>query len=285
MFRKLIPILLILALSLTACDFHIILPITTITPGPTVTDPINVPLPAEAGKTTDLSLEFGAGTLKLNPGAGTLVSGTATYNVADFKPEVTATGNTVDIKQGNWKFNGIPDMSNIKNEWDLQLGSAPINLTIKAGAYKAEYQFGGLSLTNLTVKDGASETRLDFASPNQAEMALLRYETGASSVTLTGLGNANFASLEFSSGAGNYSLDFSGQLKRNGSVHIETGLSNLTLVIPADIPVQITIAGGLLNVTPGPGWVKNGNVYTQPGSGPQLTIIIRMGAGSLTITR
>jgi len=101
---------------------------------------------------------------------------------------------------------------------------------------------------------------------------------------LTGLGNANFASLEFDSGAGNYTLDFSGTLKRAGSVNVQTGISNMTLVIPAGIPAQITVEGGLSNVTHDSNWTKNGSVYTQTGSGPQLTFVMRIGAGNLTIT-
>ena len=285
MFRKLIPVLIILALGLTACGFHISIPITTITPGPTVTDQINVPLPTDVSKTVGLSLAFGAGTLKVHPGANSLVSGTATYNIADFKPTVTTNSSTVRIEQGNWQLKGIPNFSNIKNEWDLSLGNAPLDLSIEAGAYHAEYQFGGLALTNLTVKDGAADTKLDFSSPNTADMALLHYETGASNVSLTGLGNANFASLEFNCGAGNYTLDFSGSLKRNGSVHIQTGVSNMTLVIPSGVPAQITVEGGLSNVTHDSGWARNGSVYTQNGSGPQLTIVVEIGAGNLTITR
>jgi hypothetical protein len=198
---------------------------------------------------------------------------------------VTATGSTVRIEQGNWQLKGIPNFSNIKNEWDLSLGTKPINLSVEAGAYHAEYQFGGLALTNLTVKDGAAESTLDFSSPNTADMALLRYETGASNVSLTGLGNANFSNLEFDCGAGNYTLDFTGALKRDGSIHIKTGVSNMTLVIPAGIPVQITVEGGLSNVTHDSGWSKNGRVYTQSGSGPQLTFVIEIGAGNLSITR
>ncbi len=284
MFRKMLPLILTLALVLTACSFHIILPVTQKT-GPTVTDAINVPLPADATQTVDLSLEFGAGTLKLHPGAGALVSGTATYNVSDFKPTVTVNASTVSIVQGNWRLTGIPDISNIKNEWDLALGNVPLALTIKAGAYHAEYELGGLALTNLTISDGAADAKLNFASPNLAEISLLSYKTGASNVSLTGLGNANFASLEFDSGAGNYTLDFSGQFQRNGSVHIGTGISNLTLVIPSGIPVQITVDGGLSNVTNDSGWAKNGNVYSQTGTGPQLTIVVEIGAGNLTITR
>jgi hypothetical protein len=283
MFRKLLPVLVVLALTTLACGFNVSLPIA-ITPGPMVTDQIDVPLPANTSQPVDLSLAFGAGTLKVHPGASGVVSGTARYNLADFKPVVTVNGSSVRVEQGNWKLKGIPDLSNIKNEWDLSLGSQPLNLNIEAGAYQAEYQLGGLALTNLSVKDGASDVKMDFAAPNLAELSLLSYETGASNVSLTGLGNANFASLTFKSGAGNYTLDFSGALKRNGSVNIETGLGNTTLVIPAGVPVQLTVKGGLSNVSYGSGWSKNGSVYSQAGSGPQLTIVVQIGAGNLTLT-
>jgi N-terminal domain of toast_rack, DUF2154 len=284
MFRKLLPVLLVLALSTIACGFHVNVPINTIKTGSMQTTQINVPLPADTTQSMDLSLGFGAGTLKIHPGASTVVSGTATYNVADFKPIVTVEGTTARIEQGNWLLTGIPDLSNIKNTWDLSLGKQPLNLSIEAGAYQAEYQFGGLALTNLTVKDGASDVKLDFDSPNLTNMSLLSYETGASNVSLTGLGNANFSSLLFHSGAGNFTLDFSGNLKQNGSVNIETGLGNTTLVIHSGIPAQLTVDSGLSNVTYGSSWSKSGNLYTQKGSGPQLTIIVHIGAGNLTLT-
>lgn len=281
MFRKLISVMLLLALLLTACDLHISLPIT---PGPTVTDEISIPLP-DSAKLVNLTLAFGAGTLSLSPGSNALVSGTATYNIPDFKPEVTVTGNSVRVEQGNYELTSIPDFSKIKNEWELKLGSAAVDLTIEAGVYKADYEFGGLALTNLTVKDGAASVKLAFSAPNKSEMGMLRYETGASNVTLSGLANANFAMLKFNSGAGNYTLDFSGGLMRDASVSVETGISNMTLAIPAGIPVQLTVEGRLSNVSVPEGWAKNGNVYTQSGSGPALTIIVEIGAGNLTISR
>ena len=69
MIRKLLPVLLVLALSTIACGFHVSVPIHTVTPGPMVTDPINVPLPADTANPVDLSLAFGAGTLKIHPGS------------------------------------------------------------------------------------------------------------------------------------------------------------------------------------------------------------------------
>jgi hypothetical protein len=282
--RMILPILLILAVSLSACGFYISLPIT-LTPGPTVTDQINLPLPADPTQTVNLTLAFGAGTLKVQPGAEQLVSGSATYNIPDFKPIVTTNGSTVRIQQGNWRLNGIPDLTNVKNEWALSLGKQPMNLSIEAGGYHAEYQFGGLGLTNLSVKDGASDVKMNFDSPNLSEMSLLNYETGASNVSLTGLGNANFTNLTFRSGAGNYTLDFTGNLKRDGSVNIETGVANMTLVIPSGRPAQITVDGSLSNVTHDQSWSRNGSVYTQKGSGSQLTIFVHIGAGNLSLTR
>ncbi|KAF0107500.1 MAG: hypothetical protein FD146_1534 [Anaerolineaceae bacterium] len=283
MYRKFLPLLLAAALVLSACSLRISIPITQTT-GPTTTDRISIPLPDTDG-TVHLNLAFGAGTLNLSPGAANLVDGTAAYNVPDLKPEVTTTGSVVRIEQGDYQLTGIPDLSNLKNEWNLQLGGVPLDLEIAGGAYTAEYALGGLALVNLTIRDGASRVTLSFDEPNAAEMNLLRYETGASNVSMIGLANANFASMEFASGAGNYTLDFSGELKRAASVMIETGVSNLTLVIPEGIPVQITVQGALANVAHGSGWNKDGSVYTQTGEGPGLVIVIEIGAGNLTITR
>jgi hypothetical protein len=283
MSRKTFPLVLILLLALTACSIRIDLPFTQKV-GPLVVDPIEVAAPADASQPVDLSLDFGAGSLKLHPGTQSLVSGTASYNVPDFKPTVEVNGSSVAIRQGEWTISGIPDFGNIKNEWDLALGTIPISLDIDAGAYEAEFELGGLNLLNLNVDDGASDVELNFDAPNLGEMALFSYDTGASNVSLLGLGNANFTSLKFSSGAGNYTLDFNGTLRRDGSVHITTGVSNLTLVIPEGVPARVTVQGALNNVTTASGFEVAGDVYTQAGAGSQLTIVVEIGAGNLTLT-
>ncbi len=101
------------------------------------------------------------------------------------------------------------------NIWELEIGSSPVELKINAGAYKGNYDFGGLAITSLEVTDGASDVELAFSSPNQLEMETFRYVTGASNLEMTGLANANFESMTFRGGAGDFKLDFSGQLKRD----------------------------------------------------------------------
>ncbi len=280
MSNKLLFAILALALASVACGFS--LPQTKST-GPDVTDAISVDAPD--GEAT-LALSFGAGKLSVVPGAdGKLVSGTATYNLPDFKPEVIQSGTDVEIRQGNYKVNGIPTTQDVKNEWTLELGAAPMSLSVNAGAYEGTLDLGGLSLTNLNVNDGAAQVTVDFSSPNKVKMNSLRYQTGASNVNLLNLSNANFTSLVFEGGAGNYKLDFGGTLLRDASVNIRAGMSNVTLVIPDGLSVQVTVDSGLSNVSTPAGWTKNGDVYRQDASGAMLTIVIEVGAGNVQIIR
>ncbi|MFZ0534390.1 MAG: toast rack family protein [Anaerolineales bacterium] len=283
--RKMI-ILAIVALALVslACSININLPITTVKTGPTVTENINVPFLAEKQATADVTLNFGAGKLNLQPGAtNELISGTATYNVTDFKPVVTIDSNNINIEQGNLKMIGIPIFENIINDWNFSFGVSPMSLAIKAGAYTGDFELGGLSIHRLEVTDGASKVNLSFSKHNLVEMATLKYTTGASQVTLTGLGNANVTDLSFSGGAGNYTLEFSGQLNRNMTVSIDAGVSTVTVIVPAGVPAQLTTDGSLITVNTSGGWEQTGNTYQLSGSGYTITILAKMGAGSLKL--
>ena len=276
---KLFTFIAILALTVLACGISTPEPPT---PSPEVTDEINVKYPDS--KEVNLNLKFGAGELTLNPGADVLVNGTATYNFKELKPEIVEEDGDVIVRVGNGNVNIIPNLNNLKNEWDLELGSEPMNLSIDSGAYDGKFEFGGLALTRLDISDGAASVELSFSELNQAEMSTFTYSTGASNVKLTGLANANFSLMDFSSGAGDYTLDFSGELQRDASVKVSTGLSNMILVIPEGVNAEVTVEGGLSNVSAGPGWERSGKTYTQSGEGPTLIIIVEMGAGNLTLT-
>ena len=277
---KIISAILVFALASMSCGFSVDLP-KQAKAGPDIKESITVADPKS--EETRLDITFGAGDLSLLSGATNLVDGTVIYNIKDLKPVVTTTDSNVEIKQGDFK--GIPPFDGMKNQCDLKLSNTPMDLTVTAGAYTGTYDLGGLALKSLTVKDGAAHVELNFSQPNKTDMSVFRYETGASNVKLTGLANANFNSMIFSSGAGDYTLDFSGTLKRDATVTVSSGLSNLIVVIPAGVNANVTVEGGLANVSAGSGWSQNGNIYSQAGSGPTLTFIIKTGAGNLTLTK
>jgi len=277
--KYLLAFLTILVLASLACGFSVSIPQVP-TPGQEVTDEITVAVPK--GDEARLKISFGAGELTLSPGAkNMLVDGTATYDIPNFKPEIIESEDSIEIKQGQVKTLNVSDF---KNEWDLKLGDTPMDLEINAGAYKGRYEFGGLALTSLTIKDGASDVDVSFDAPNPIEMSVLRYETGASSVQLTGLANANFATMFFNGGAGDYTLDFSGELQQDATARVEGGFGDMKLVIPDGVDANVTVEGGPVNVNHSSGWAQSNQTYTQDGSGPTLTIIVKMGAGNVTIT-
>ena len=282
--KRIIVAIICLALVSMACGVTINLPVDQITTGPTQIEEINVSVPES--EPVDLTLTFGAGELDLQAGAeSALVAGTATYNVPEFKPKIKVDGQKVRLETGNLDIHGIPSFNSndIKNKWDLKLGDQPMELTINAGAYQGDFDLGGLALNSLEVNDGAAETRLKFSEPNKVEMETLRYITGASSVKLLGLANANFTSMIFRSGAGDYTLDFSGELQRDTVVTVESGFSQLIIIVPEGTSAKVLFKGGLTNVELSGSWKKSGDAYVLGSGGPVITISMDMGAGNLSL--
>jgi hypothetical protein len=236
---------------------------------------------------TDVTVSMGAGTLDIGSGATGLVSGTIAYNVEKWKPEVVRGDSSVAIKQSTSKgLSGIG--TGVVNEWKLKLGAAPIRLAVTAGAYEGTYELGGLSLQDLSIKDGAAKTHVNFASANPSQLDTLSYETGASTVTLSGLADANFKKLQFKGGAGSFTFDFSGELRTSGSVTIDSGASNVHIIVPSGTAAKVVLKGKLTNVTQEGTWTAADKTYSTPGAassgGKLLTITVNMDVGGLTLT-
>jgi hypothetical protein len=275
------------ALTMLACSININLPSTQVKTGPTETENISVQLLSDKTAIADVTLQFGAGNLTVAPASASttdLIEGTAKFNVADLKPTVTVDSNNITVEQGNLKLTGIPVFnSNVVNDWNLSLAEAPLSLVIKAGAYQGKYELGGLSIHDLQVTDGAANVNLSFTKPNQVQMTSLEYTTGASQVTLKGLANAYLSNMTFRSGAGDYTLDFSGDLRTNMTVDIESGVSQVTLIVPQGVNAQVITETGLMTVSAGSGWQQHGSTYTHSGSGNTITVNVKMGAGNLRL--
>jgi N-terminal domain of toast_rack, DUF2154 len=286
--KRIIIAALVLALVTLACGININKAVTQIKTGPTQKVDIQVPMPKESSNVVQLNLEFVAGDLKIAPlasgASGSLVSGRATFNVPDFEPKIETSGSSATLRTGDMKIEGIPiTKDDVKNEWDLRLADTPMSLDLKAGAYNGSFELGGLSLEKLAISEGGSDLTATFSKPNQVEMSSFTFSTGGSSVELKGLANANFAQMTFSSGAGEYTLSFDGDLQRDAIVMIDSGVGTVNLIVPEGVNAQVTFEGGLSTVNTDSGWKQDGTVYTLSGSGPTITITVKMGAGTLNL--
>ncbi|MEW6567564.1 MAG: toast rack family protein [Chloroflexota bacterium] len=269
----------VLILAALACSPTIRLP--ALETGPTETITILEPVP-ERGTPVDVEIRMGAGSLELSGGGSALMEGSIQFNVPDWRPDIHRTNSSLSVEQ-DFPEPGVTLGEDIVNQWALRLGDTPINLRVRAGAYSARMDFTDVTLTGLSIEDGASDATVEFGSPNHAAMTLLSYKTGASTVSLIGLGNANFDELRFDGGAGTYLLDFSGSLQHSATVHVRAGVSTVRIEIPDDVRGEIHVSGGLTDVTTIGAWTQNGEVYRNEGQGPTLAIFIDMGLGSLTI--
>jgi hypothetical protein len=242
---------------------------------------IDEPLPP-AGTEIDVEIHLGGGTLDLAGGASGLAEGSIRFNVEEWRPTVERTDTSLRIEQGD-PAAGLTLGNEVINEWSLHLGDVPMALTIQAGAYSGSMDLSGIPLRRLNVSDGASDVRLSFTSPNPEEMQSLSYQTGASTVSLTGLGYANFSDMTFSGGAGTYTLDFSGGLRRDANVTLESGVSSVRLEIPAGTTAEVVVGGALNNVDTIGHWAQSGETYRLEGTGPTLRIFVDMGVGTLSL--
>jgi hypothetical protein len=275
----------VVLLAILACSITI--PSVDIMTGPETETIIEVPRLSDPSQEAYVTLAFGANELRLSPGATHgLVSGTVRTNLKDFEPTVKINGADIRIEQGDLDVQGLPNFraDDVINKWDLQLGSDPIRLRITGGAYRGEVDLGGLALTDLYVSDGAATVNVDFSAPTTGEMSSLRYETGASTVELHNLANANFASMIFRSGAGTYTLDFGGTLRRDARVDVESGLSTLTIVVPQGTAAEVEVSGGLSSVEARGAWEMGDSAhYEVEGEGPRIRIDVTMGAGTVIL--
>lgn len=136
---------------------------------------------------------------------------------------------------------------------ELRLGlsrEVPTSLTLEVGAAESRLELGGIPLTGLVYRTGASSTRLRFDTPNPARIGTLELAAGAAEFEAAGLGYANFDRLEFDGAVGDVTLDFSGEWTADAEADIAVGLGALRLVIPRELGVRLEKSGLLAGFNP-----------------------------------
>ncbi|HSG09562.1 MAG TPA: hypothetical protein VLA36_14470 [Longimicrobiales bacterium] len=204
---------------------------------------------------------YGAGRFKVRSvDGGLLYRMQLRYDEDVFEPRVDFEGSSLHLGVEN-VGKSIRMGKNQGGEMDLVLArDLPMDLDLEFGAVRADVDLGGISMTGLHLKTGASESVVDITEPNSSSMRRASFEVGAADFTARNLGNLNARSVEVNAGVGEIELWFTGSWSQDASVDLTMGLGSLELVFPEGLGVRLTKDSFLTSVDT-EGLVKRGDAY------------------------
>ncbi len=204
---------------------------------------------------TELSatIQFAVGDLHVAPGtAGTLYRYDLVYDADRFDPitRYSAEGHRLRVGvdgrgRGDMHYRDRPHQ-----RLDLDLSrTTPLSLELTFGAGTADVELGGLSLTDIGIKGGASEATIRVSEPNRVACRIFTLEVGAIDLTTEKLGNARCGRIELKGAAGSVLLDLTGDWSAGttSQVDISVGLGAVTLKLPESVGVEADVERFLVN--------------------------------------
>lgn len=189
-----------------------------------------------------VTIKFGAGKLDLTFGQEDVFEGNFQYDKSILKPniryEILDKTGILTLSQSIKKDLNLSFPH--KNTWNVKLPSGvPLQLYINTATYSGDIDLTNLQIEYFYLNSGASQTNIEFNQPNLIDLKNIDIKTGASTIKIFGLANANFDEMNFAGGAGSYIFDFSGNLTKKSKVSINVGAAKIILKIPSSIGTRI----------------------------------------------
>lgn len=213
----------------------------------------------------DVAVEYGAGHFRLRPGGnGLLYRMQLRYDEERFEP--VAEYDDGSLRLGVDGIGHDLHVGKDRDGGDMELELAPglpMELALELGAVRADMDLGGLAISELRVKTGASESRLDVPTPNPTAMRRASFEVGAADFTARHLGNLDAQDVEVSAGVGSVTLEFTGRWRRDADVSVDMGLGSLELRFPRGLGVKVEKSTFLTSFD-SQGLIKRGDAYYSP---------------------
>jgi hypothetical protein len=214
-------------------------------------------------------VEFGVGDLHIAPGAaGALYRYNLVYDAEHFDP---ITSYNPDLRRLRIGVDGqgrgnIHYRNRTEQRLDLYLSPATsLDLNLTFGAGTADVDLGGLSLTAVAVKAGASEATIRVSQPNKVTCRSFTLEVGAIDLKTEKLGNARCERVELKGAAGDVTLDLTGEWPEGttNQVDVSVGFGSVTLRLPEGVGVEADVERFLVNFDRS-GLLRRGSNYYSP---------------------
>ena len=183
------------------------------------------------------------------------------YDEDKFEPRAELSGDRLIIGVESTGRGFSLNRSNGEGSMELELArGVPMDLDLEFGAVRADVDLGGLSLTDLELSTGASESVIDISEVNPSRMRRAEFHVGAADFTLNGLGNLGAESVSLEAGVGQVTLGLDGAWPTDAELEIDMGLGALELRVPEGLGVRIRKESFLTSFD-SEGLVKRGDAY------------------------
>lgn len=236
-------------------------------------------------------VEYGAGSLRIEPGEpGQLYRMNLSYDEARFVPvsDFDASSRTVVLGLRAAGEGGVRVVSSKQLNQLATIALSPradLVLDLSLGAVDADVELGGLRVSDLDLKTGASRATLRFSRPNGMRCRHASVSAGAAEVSVFGLGNSRCDRVEFEGGMGRVLLDFTGAWTSNVQVEVKMAMGELTLRLPRRVGVRLTMDKFLSSFEPS-GLVRRGDSFVSPnydGAQHRLDLALTTAMGGVRI--
>ena len=214
-------------------------------------------------------LEYAAGLLRVAAGSAAQLYGMdLSYDDTRYQPvsDYDSQTRTVTLGVTPEGEGGVRVVSRTQLRQVASISFSPavdLALAMTLGAVDADVDVGGLRITALSLKSGASRTVLRFSEPNPVRCELADISAGAAEVSIIGLGNSRCEAIEFEGGMGKVLLDFTGEWTSDSRVQVRMALGELTLRLPRAIGIRLRM-DKILSSFEAAGLVRRGDVYESP---------------------
>jgi hypothetical protein len=241
---------------------------------------------------TKVSVTFAGGKFDLSPLPGKLLYQMQIHydeQVADAVHEFDASSHqlTLGMSHANMGWRSLRAMKNDEGG-RMTVGlnpSVPMDLELDLGGAQAEVELGGMTLNSLKLQIGLAGSRVNFSSPNLAEMNGLVLDVGLGGVQVENLGNANVAEIKVSGGMGGISLDFGDRVMRDVKIKADVAFGGLKIQVPSSAGVTIQAETKLGSFNP-QGFTKMNGAWFTPNwnqASTHVTIVSNTALGGLEV--
>lgn len=218
----------------------------------------------------DARIDYAAGTLRVAPAdAATLYRLQLRYDRDRYVPLARYSAADGRVALGVETTGGpglrVSSREHLAQDATVALSSrVDLTLDVTLGATEGELELGGLRLRSLSLKNGASRTRVGFSRPNSARCSRASFSTGAAELEVIGLGNSRCAEVALDGGVGRVTLDFSGEAAGDTRARLDMALGELVLRVPRGVGLRLT-SDRLLASLETAGLTRRGGAFVSPG--------------------